>query len=119
MKPDFEERLKSLSVPEPSDHLRKRIFGERPERRGLSGWLDFPVRLRWAAALALCSAMGGYSLARLGQTARPAASAGRTNVVQVRIVDAPVTQHVFDFTEPSQDFLPGDVDVRVETLNGV
>jgi len=29
---DVEERLKSLTVPEPSENLRKRIFGEEPAR---------------------------------------------------------------------------------------
>lgn len=119
MKQDLEKRLRSMSVVEPSDNLRRRIFGEKAESRGLRGLLDFPVRLRWAAALALATGLAGYSLARVGQSAAPVVASPRINQIQVQIVDAPVTQHVFDFTETSQDFLPGELDVRVETLNGV
>jgi hypothetical protein len=116
---DIEDGLRSLSTPEPSEDLRTRIFGERPARRGWGHVLDVRVPLPWAAVFALATGLAGFTTAQLGAKAPPAVgpTAGAA-VVQVKVVEASAARHVFDFTEPSQDFLPGNLRVRVETNNG-
>lgn len=116
---DLEVRLKTLTVPEPSDRLERRIFGGKPPRRLWRKLRDVRVPLPWAAVLAVATGLAGFSTAQFRPKADRSVSPTGTAVVQVKVVEASAAHHVFDFTETSQDFLPGNLSVRVETNNGV
>ena len=114
----FEERLKSLTVPEPSEALEQKIFAGGAPRRRWRGVLDVRIPLGWAALFVMAAGIGGFLVARSGGGTRPVAAQAASAVVQVKVVEAPAAHHVFDFTEPAQEFLPGTLQVQVDTNNG-
>jgi hypothetical protein len=109
---DLEARLKSLAVPEPPARLERRIFGPPPGRRGIGRVFDVRIPLSWAAVLVVAAGLAGFAGARHGKDRTPSGSPVAVTT-RVEIVPVPATHHVFDFTRPSRDFLPGDVQVHV------
>jgi len=113
---DFEDRLRSLPMREPSDELRGRIFGEKTRQSALRSIVYRRIPVAWAAAVSIAIGLVGFFIASLRDTAIQQESPIRTETVNVQIIyQAPETPHVFDFTEAAMDFLPGDVKVRVKS----
>ena len=115
MMDDFEARLKSLSLAKPSDELRKQIFDNKPIRPQRRGARAIQIPLSWAAALSLFMGLGGFLAASLLNKEPPAQWQASPATVSIQIVEPELTRHVFDFTEASQDFLPGDFQIQVKT----
>jgi len=121
---DLESRLKEMPLAKPSPRLRQRIFDgmpetEMPERRRKGPASIFQVRipLGWAAAAAILMGLVGFAAARQSGSNLPQTPASRrSTTVEVQIVEVPAGQpHFFDFTGTTEDFLPRDSRIRVET----
>lgn len=113
---DFEDRLKTLPMREPSEELRKRIFGGKTRQSALRSIICRRIPVAWAAAASIAIGLVGFFIASLRDTAIQPESPIREASVNVQIIyQAPETSHVFDFTEAAMDFLPGDVKVRVKS----
>jgi hypothetical protein len=112
---DVEKRLRSLAVPEPSENLRKRIFGEKPALGGWKRAFALRISLVWAASAALVAGLVGYSIPHGATGMAQRAPSLEPAMIRVQIVETPATHHLFDFTETSKDFLPGSLTVRVKT----
>ena len=111
----FEKKLKSLAPCKPSEDLRMRIFGE-PQKKRNPGIFTKRISLSWAFALALIMWICGFFAARILEKPRFQAPLIQPSVTNVRIIyEAPTKQNLFDFTEVSSDFFPGNVKVRVQT----
>jgi hypothetical protein len=120
---DLESQLKEMPLAKPSPRLRERIFDGMPEtqmperrRKGPASIFQVRIPLGWAAAAAILMGLVGFVAAR--QTSVPSqtpAPRGSTTV-EVQIVEVPAEQrHFFDFTGTTEDFLPRDSQIRVET----
>ena len=112
---DLETRLKSLRVREPSQDLRRRIFFDserdrKPVRH--MGWAWQRIPLAWAATFSLLMGCVGFLLARQMQ-APP--QTGGSSTVEVRIVERPAGQDVFDFTPSPVGFPKEGYRVEVKT----
>ncbi len=113
---DFEDRLRSLPMREPSHELRKRIFGKKTRQSALRSIICRRIPVAWAAAVSIAIGLVGFLIAFLWITAIQPGAPIRTETVNVQIIyQAPETSHVFDFTEAAMDFLPGDVKVQVKS----
>lgn len=113
---DFEDRLRSLPMREPSDELRGRIFGKKTRQSALRSIICRRIPVAWAAAVSIVMGFVGFFIAFMWVTAIQPESPIRAASVNVQIIyQAPETPHVFDFTEAAMDFLPGDVQVRVKS----
>ncbi len=113
---DFEDRLKTLLMRKPSHELRGRIFGEKTRQSALRSIICRRIPVAWAAAVSIAIGLMGFFIAFMWVTAIQPESPIRAASVNVQIIyQAPETPHIFDFTEASMDFLPGDVKVRVKS----
>jgi hypothetical protein len=105
---DFESRLKRIPPAKPSDKLRNRIFATPPARAKLTHIFNVPIRLGWAAVIALIAGLVGMNVSQL--LTPPAAQQPGT----VYIIRASSERNPFDFTETSAQFMPGELTVTVE-----
>lgn len=114
---DFEDRLKTLPMREPSHELRGRIFGKKTRQSALRSIICRRIPVAWAAAVSIVMGFVGFFIAFMWVvTAIQPESPIRAASVNVQIIyQAPETSHVFDFTETAMDFLPGDVNVQVKS----
>ncbi len=113
---DFEDRLRSLPMREPSDELRGRIFGKKVTQSALRSIVYTRIPVAWAAAVSIALGLVGFFIAFLWVAAIQQESPIRAASVNVQIIyQASETPHMFDFTEAAMDFLPGDVKVRVKS----
>lgn len=116
---DLESRLKEMPLAKPSPRLRQRIFDgipDRRRRRGPASIFQVRIPLGWAAAAAILMGVVGFVAAR--QTPAPSQTVVHrgSSRVEVRIVEVPAGRpHFFDFTGATDDFLPRDSEVRIET----
>ena len=106
---DFESRLKRIPPAKPSDKLRNRIFATPPARARLTHIFNMPIRLGWAAVIALIAGLVGMNVSHL-LTPPPAPRGPGT----VYIIQAPSERNPFDFTETSAQFMPGELTVTVK-----
>lgn len=112
---DFEDRLKTLPMCKPSEELRERIFGKKTRQSALRSIVYTRIPVAWAAAVSIALGLVGFFIAFMWVTAIQQESPIRTETVNVQIIyQAPETSHIFDFTEATMDFLPGDVKVQVK-----
>jgi len=113
---DFEDRLKTLPMRKPSHELRGRIFGEKTRQSALRSIIYGRIPVAWAAAVSIVMGFVGFFIAFMWVTAIQPESPIRAASVNVQIIyQAPRASHVFDFTEATMDFLPGEVQVRVKS----
>ena len=113
---DFEDRLRSLPMREPSHELRGRIFGKKTRQSALRSIVYTRIPVAWAAAVSIVMGFVGFFIGFMWVTAIQPESPIRAASVNVQIIyQAPRTPHVFDFTEAATDFLPGDVNVRIKS----
>lgn len=108
---DFEAQLKSLPLARPSEGMRRRIFGDKPGESWFAGIFSRRIPVGWAAAFALAAGIVGMSGSRMwgGGAAAPLQP-----VVHVQIIKSPSDRNLFDFTEPAEDFMPGELTVNVQ-----
>lgn len=118
---EFERKLKELSVGRPSPGLRGRIFGARIEEVGDTHpprrrWFGARMPLGWAALLMLTTGLAGYLAGGLGHTASAPIAQVETGPSSVHVIfESAETRNMFDLTQTSPDFVPGDVTISVET----
>jgi hypothetical protein len=121
---DLESQLKEMPLAKPSPRLWQRIFDGMPEtqmperrRKGPASIVQVRIPLGWAAAAAILMGLAGFVAARQSGSNLPQTPAPRgSTTVEVQIVEVPAGQrHFFDFTGTTEDFLPRDSQIRVET----
>ena len=117
---DFEARLKRLPLAKPSEGMRRRIFEDEPGhlvfwRRQKREWFVGLFRRRipvgWAAAFALAAGIAGMSGSQMWGGRAPVPL---QPVVHVQIMKSPSDRNLFDFTVPAEDFMPGELTVKVQ-----
>ena len=113
---DFELRLKDLPLCKPSKHLRERIFGRKPMQSGLRRTLYRRIPLGLAALFSLMMGLMGFFIAHFLNLQGGVGAPPRQGSVNVQIIyQAPANRNIFDFTEPSVDFLPTNTNIKVKT----
>ena len=112
---EFEKQLQDLPLRRPREGLRRRIFQARRTRRPGPRVFAVRVPLAWAALLMAAAGLVGFGAARLTEPLPRAVLVPGPSTVEVRIIEAQPQRPLFDFTETTMDFLPGDFEVQVET----
>jgi len=117
---EFEKKLKTLTLVQPSQDLRLRIFGTPPKERVWDRMFSRRIPLAWAAGAALVMWLAGFLMAFLFNHLNPPPSQGSRPTMNVNIIyEAPQAPNLFDFTNSTPDFLPGKFQVKVETKGEV
>ncbi|HUW20793.1 MAG TPA: hypothetical protein VMW16_15955 [Sedimentisphaerales bacterium] len=102
---DFEFRLKTIALAKPPGQMKSRIFGDRP---GVVFILRRRIAIGWAAVFAIFAGLAGMYISPWVRPAPPA------KAVIVQIIRAPSDRNVFDFTEATGEFMPGELAVKVK-----
>lgn len=117
---DFEKRLRTISLKKSPEDLRERIFGIKPRTRMFSIFPTVRISLAWVAVAAMMMWALGFFTAYLMKPSKESEIMKKASYVDVRIIyETPDKGNMFDFTDVSSDFLPGDCQVQVETNGGV
>jgi hypothetical protein len=113
---DFETRLKCVPLAKPSRELKSRIFGAQAITPAIVRLLRFRVPLGWAAGFALMAGLAGLVASQLWSKGPPESL---RPVTHIQIIRASTDRNMFDFTEPTAEFIPGELTVQVETPEAI
>ncbi len=119
---DLERKLRSLRLREPSDSLDVRVLNpEAPgaETRPGIPWMRRPVPLWLAAAACVLMVLAGLAAGRLWSGGPRSPGEAPQPVVQLQVIYTGPERNPFDYTQTTQDFLPGPVEVDVHVEGGV
>jgi hypothetical protein len=119
---DFERRLQSLPLREPTDSLDARVLS--PEAAGVEvrpgiPWVRRPVPLWLAAAACVLMILAGLAAGRMWSGSPVISTEAPQPVVQLQVIYTGPERNPFDYTQTTQDFLPGPVEVDVHVEGGV
>lgn len=113
---DFELRLKELNLRNPSEELREKIFGTYTGQRHTRSVFRYRIALAWAAIFWIVAGVMGFMLGTFTLHWIKSDRTVAKDTVKVQIIyQQTATQPVFDFSEPSNDILPGTLDVSIKS----
>ncbi len=116
---DFEKKLRDLKLKQPSSELRKKIFDRREvykvSESRIKKLFDFRISLAWAAVLAIIFGIAGFWFADMLYKKTDSVQYIEKDKVKVQIIyENPGAKNVLDFTNPSQDLIPGKPNLEIE-----
>ncbi len=105
---DFEIKLKSVELAQPSSQLHSRIFQEQPAQSCIRNILNKSVTIGQAACLALFTGLLGLSASLV-----TAGGDGKYDN-QITIIEDGSAGHIWDFSDTETDFMPVEPTISIE-----